>query len=78
MANTVGVNKMSVEFPDACKAPSLAGPIPLSYANVARSADAAQGSKSVTVEGNPLCLRDSNFSNSTGDEAGMAGASSLA
>ena len=83
MANTVGVNKMSVvtkdsngvsvAFPDVCKTPSPAGPIPLPYPNVARSADTAQGSKSVTVEGNPLCLKDSNFSTSTGDEAGTAG-----
>lgn len=84
MANTVGVNKMSVvtkdsngvsvAFPDVCKTPSPAGPIPLPYPNVARSADTAQGSKTVAVEGNPLCVKDSNFSTSTGDEAGTAGA----
>lgn len=83
MANTVGVNKMSVvtkdsngvsvAFPDVCKTPSPAGPIPLPYPNVARSADTAQGSKTVAVEGNPLCVKDSNFSTSTGDEAGTAG-----
>ncbi|WAM27761.1 DUF4150 domain-containing protein [Myxococcus sp. NMCA1] len=83
MANTVGVNKMSVvtkdsngvsvAFPDVCKTPSPAGPIPLPYPNVARSADTAQGSKTVAVEGSPLCVKDSNFSTSTGDEAGTAG-----
>ena len=59
MANTVGVNKMSVvtqdsngttvAFPDVCKTPSPGGPVPIPYPNVARSADTAQGSKTVTV-----------------------------
>lgn len=83
MANTVGVNKMSVvtkasngttvAFPDVCKTPSPGGPIPIPYPNIARSADTAKGSKKVTVEGNPVCLKDSHFSTSTGDEAGTAG-----
>ena len=83
MANSVGVNKMTVvtkdsngvtvAFPDVCKTPSPGGPIPLPYPNIARSADTAKGSKKVTAEGNPLCLKDSNFSTSTGDEAGTAG-----
>ncbi len=83
MANTVGVNKMSVvtkdsqgvtvAFPDVCKTPSPSGPIPLPYPNIAKSSDTAKGSTSVSVEGNPVCLKDSNFSTSTGDEAGTAG-----
>ena len=83
MANSVGVNKMSVvtkdsngttvAFPDVCKTPSPGGPIPLPYPNVARSSDTAQGTRQVTVEGNPVCVKDSNFSTSTGDEAGTAG-----
>jgi hypothetical protein len=83
MANTVGVNKMSVvtkaskgttiAFPDVCKTPSPAGPIPIPYPNIARSADTAKGTKKVSVEGNPVCVKDSNFSTSTGDEAGTAG-----
>ncbi|QRK04191.1 DUF4150 domain-containing protein [Archangium violaceum] len=83
MANTVGVNKMSVvtkdsngvsaAFPDVCKTPSPGGPIPIPYPNVAKSSDTAQGTKKVSVEGNPVCVKDSNFSTSTGDEAGTAG-----
>jgi hypothetical protein len=83
MANTVGVNKMSVvtkdsngvsiAFPDICKTPGPGGPIPIPYPNIARSADTAKGSKKVSVQGNPVCLQDSNFSTSTGDEAGTAG-----
>lgn len=83
MANTVGVNKMSVvtkdsngitiSFPDVCKTPSPAGPIPIPYPNVAKSSDTAKGTKKVSVEGNPVCVSDSNFSTSVGDEAGTAG-----
>jgi hypothetical protein len=83
VANSVGVNKMSVvtkdskgvtiAFPDVCKTPSPGGPIPIPYPNIARSADTAKGSRKVSVEGNPVCLQDSNFSTSTGDEGGTAG-----
>ncbi len=83
MGATVGVNKLSVvhkdsggvtiAFPDVCKTPSPAGPIPIPYPNIAKSSDTAQGSKSVKMDGNPICLKDSNFSMSTGDEAGSAG-----
>ena len=83
MANSVGVNKMSVvtkdskgitvAFPDVCKTPSPGGPIPIPYPNIAKSSDTAKGSKKVSVEGNPVCVKDSNFSTSTGDEAGTAG-----
>jgi hypothetical protein len=83
MGVTVGVNNMSVvhkdsggvtiAFPDVCKTPSPAGPIPIPYPNIAKSSDTAQGSKTVRCDGNPVCLKDSNFSISTGDEAGSAG-----
>ncbi|NMO14686.1 DUF4150 domain-containing protein [Pyxidicoccus fallax] len=83
MANSVGVNKRSVvtkdsngvtvAFPDICKTPGPGSPLPIPYPNIARSSDTASGSKKVTVEGNPVCLNDSNFSTSTGDEAGTAG-----
>lgn len=83
MPVTVGVNNLSVvhaassgvtvAFPDVCKTPSPAGPIPIPYPNIAQSSDTAQGSKKVKIDGNPVCLKDSNFSMSTGDEAGSAG-----
>lgn len=83
MGVTVGVNKMSVVhkgsggvtivFPDVCKTPSPGGPIPIPYPNVAKSSDTAKGSKKVKCDGNPICLKDSNFRMSTGDEAGSAG-----
>ncbi len=83
MPVTVGVNNLSVvhkdsagvtqAFPDVCKTPSPGGPIPIPYPNIAMSSDTAQGSTKVKCDGNPICLENSNFSMSTGDEAGSAG-----
>lgn len=83
MSHTVGVNKLSVvhkssngttiAFPDVCKTPTPGGPVPIPYPNVARSSDIAKGSKKVKIEGQSVALKDSNFSTSTGDEAGTAG-----
>ncbi len=83
MGASVGVNMMSVVhkdsggvtpcFPDVCKTPSPGGPIPIPYPNIARSSDTAKGTKKVKCDGNPVCVKDSNFSTSTGDEAGTAG-----
>src|SRR3954468_14191372 len=83
MGVTVGVNNLSVvhagssgmtiAFPDVCKTPSPAGPIPIPYPNIAQSSDAASTASSVKADGNPVCVKDSNFKMSTGDEAGSAG-----
>lgn len=83
MPVTVGVNFLSVvhkgssgvtiAFPDVCKTPSPGGPIPIPYPNIAKSADTAKGTQKVKCDGNPVCVKDSNFSTSTGDEAGSAG-----
>jgi uncharacterized protein DUF4150 len=83
MSVTVGVNNLSVvhsgssgttiAFPDVCKTPSPAGPIPIPYPNIAQSSDSADTAKSVKADGNAICLKDSNFKTSTGDEAGSAG-----
>ena len=83
MGVTVGVNKLSVvhadsggvssAFPDVCKTPSPAGPIPIPYPNVAKSSDTADGAGTVKCDGNPVCVKDSHFSTSTGDEAGTSG-----
>lgn len=83
MSVTVSANKLSVvhagsngttvAFPDVCKTPTPGGPVPMPYPNVAKSSDTASGAKKVNADGNPLCVKDSNFSLSTGDEAGSAG-----
>ncbi|SMF57672.1 protein of unknown function [Alteromonadaceae bacterium Bs31] len=64
---------VSIAFPDVCKTPSPGGPIPIPYPNIAQSTDTAKGSKTVKMDGNPIMLDGSNFSTSTGDEAGTAG-----
>jgi hypothetical protein len=83
MSVTVGVNNLTVvhqdsggittAFPDVCKTPSPAGPIPLPYPNIAKASDTADGSSTVKCDGNPVCLKSSSFSTSSGDEAGSAG-----
>jgi hypothetical protein len=83
MPATVIVNHLSIvhaqsggtamAFPDVCKTPSPAGPVPIPYPNVAMSTDTAQGSQTVKSDGLPFMLKSSNFARSTGDEAGSAG-----
>lgn len=77
MGVTVGVNKLSVvhkdskgitiAFPDLCKTPAY----PIPYPNIALSMDTAKGTKKVKCDGNPTCVKDSNFKMSTGDEPGI-------
>jgi len=83
MPATVNVNKRTVvhktsngvatAFPDVCKTPTNAGPIPIPYPNIAMSSDTSQGSKKVKMDGNPIMVKGSNFKTSTGDEAGSVG-----
>ena len=83
MPVTVGVNMLSVvhkgsngvtiAFPDVCKTPTPAGPIPIPYPNIAMSSDTSKGTKKVKIDGQTACVKDSNFMMSTGDEAGSAG-----
>jgi hypothetical protein len=82
MSVTVGVNQLSVVhagsngitpcFPDVCKTPTPGGPVPIPYPNVAMSSDTAKGTKKVKCDGKPVCVKDSNFKTSTGDEPGVA------
>ncbi|MDA8142254.1 MAG: DUF4150 domain-containing protein [Desulfobacteraceae bacterium] len=67
-------NGMVTFMPDVCKTPAPpAPPIPIPYPNIAMSQDTAMGSKTVKVDGNPIMLKGSVFSQSTGDEAGSIG-----
>ena len=81
MPVTVGVNAMSVvhagsngistAFPDVCKTPAPPAPfVPIPYPNIAQSSDTAQGASTVKCDGNPTCVKDSNFKMSSGDEPG--------
>jgi len=84
MATKVGVNQRTVvhkdsngvtlAVPDVCLTPAPpAPPVPIPYPNIAKSSDTDKGTKKVKCDGNPICTKDSNFSTSTGDEAGTAG-----
>jgi len=81
MGATVIVNRRTVVhkgsggsapgLPDFCKTPAPPGPpVPVPYPIVAQSSDTANGSSSVTCDGNPIMLKDSDFSRCSGDEAG--------
>lgn len=82
MSATVGANARSlvhaasqgltIAFPDLCKTPAALG-APLPYLNLARSADAAKTAKRTSADGQPVCLKSSELSTSTGDEPGSAG-----
>jgi hypothetical protein len=62
----------SIAFPDVCKTPSPAGPVPIPYPNVAMSSDTMSGSKTVKMDGNEIMIKGANMKMSTGDEAGAA------
>lgn len=59
--------------PDVCKVPTPGGPVPTPFVNSAQDSMLAKGSKSVTINGHPVALTDSELSTSTGDEPGTAG-----
>lgn len=68
-----GSTGISLAFPDVCKTPTPAGPVPIPYPNIAKSGDTSSGSKTVKMDGQPIMLKGSNMMMSTGDEAGTAG-----
>jgi hypothetical protein len=59
--------------PDVCKVPTPGGPVPTPFVNSAQDSMLTKGSKSVTINGHPVALTDSELSTSTGDEPGTAG-----
>jgi len=74
--NTVvhkGSGGMSAVFPDVCKTPTPAGPVPIPYPNIAKSSDAADTATTVMADGQGIMLKKSIFAMSTGDEAGSVG-----
>ena len=62
-------------FPDVCKTPSPAGPVPIPYPNIAMLTQAKGGtfSKKVKIVGKKTATQTSEISMSSGDEAGVAG-----
>lgn len=61
-------------IPDVCKTPSPGGPVPIPYPNIAISSDLTKGTTTVEADGGNMCANyGSEFSKSTGDEAGTVG-----
>ena len=64
---------MNMVFPDVCKTPTPAGPIPIPYPNIGKASDLSGGPTSVTCDGEMPGVKGATFSMSSGDEAGTAG-----
>ena len=68
-----GSGGMSMVFPDVCKTPTPAGPVPIPYPNIGQASDTAQGPPTVTTDGQMPMVKGSVYQRSSGDEAGTAG-----
>jgi len=64
---------MSIVFPDVCKTPTPAGPVPIPYPNIGKSSDTIAGPTKVKTDGQMPMVRGSKYSMTSGDEAGAAG-----
>ena len=65
---------MSTVFPDVCLTPMPSGPpVPMPYPNTGKASDAAQGPKTVIVDGSMPMTKGAKYIVSAGDEAGTAG-----
>ena len=68
-----GSGGMSIAFPDVCKTPSPAGPVPIPYPNIAMASDTSDGPTKVKTDGEMPMTKGAKYSKSSGDEAGTAG-----
>jgi hypothetical protein len=68
-----GSGGMSMVFPDVCKTPTPAGPIPIPYPNIGQASDTSQGPTTVTTDGQMPMVKGALYSKSSGDEPGTAG-----
>jgi hypothetical protein len=62
-------------FPDVCKTPSPAGPVPIPYPNIAMCTQASGGtcSSKVKIMNKKTIVKGTEITVSSGDEAGTAG-----
>ncbi|MCH9687511.1 MAG: DUF4150 domain-containing protein [Deltaproteobacteria bacterium] len=68
-----GSGGMSIVFPDVCKTPSPAGPVPIPYPNIAQASDTSGGPSTVKCDGKMPMVKGATYSKSSGDEAGTVG-----
>jgi len=57
---------------DVCKTPSAAEAVPIPYPNTAMSSDTSSGPKTVKTEGEMSLVKEDDFKESVGDEAGAS------
>jgi hypothetical protein len=67
-----GSGGMNTVFPDVCKTPTPAGPVPIPYPNIGKSADTSSGPSTVTTDGKMPMTKGAKYMMSAGDEAGSA------
>jgi hypothetical protein len=60
-------------MPDVCKTPSPGGPVPIPYPNVANQSSLQDGTTTVKAHGKMIAVKGSQYTSSSGDEAGTAG-----
>ena len=68
-----GSGGMSTVFPDVCKTPSPAGPIPIPYPNIGMASNTTSGPTKVKTDGEMPMTKGAKYSTTSGDEAGTAG-----
>jgi hypothetical protein len=64
---------ISTVFPDVCKTPTPAGPVPIPYPNIGKASDTSQGPTTVTTDGQMPMVKGAKYFMTTGDEAGTVG-----
>ncbi|MEY4588984.1 MAG: hypothetical protein RL497_1060 [Pseudomonadota bacterium] len=67
-----GSGGMSAVFPDVCKTPTPAGPVPIPYPNIGKASDTMKGPTSVKTDKQMPMVKGAVYIMSTGDEAGSA------
>jgi len=59
---------VTIAFPDVCKTPAPAGPVPIPYPNIGKSSDTSKGPEKVKADGNMPSVKGEKYSTSSGDE----------
>ena len=68
-----GSGGQSPVFPDVCKTPTPAGPVPIPYPNIGMSSNTSSGPSDVKSDGQMPMVKGAKYTMTTGDEAGSAG-----
>jgi hypothetical protein len=64
---------LSPIFPDVCKTPTPAGPVPIPYPNIGEASQTSGGPTSVKIDGAMPMTKGAKYSMTSGDEAGSVG-----